>query len=361
MNTVPLSFVKLAPAGPQPDPHRRWTIAASVLLHLVAFAVLLGIAARRPPEQPAQAPSYDLVFGGPAQDQQSPLPPAQAADVPRPDDALLGPPAPDPTSAPQPDGAATPIPESAASAEAPAQAPAAPPQAEAAAPPLAPSAPTTLAFAEPAPPAETPPPPAPTEITPAPVPPSIRLELPPSTEPTEPRQADIMPRPPAPLQPAPTPPRPRPLPRAAPGTFANPMDLSFAPAAPAPRPAARGSVASRAINLAIGTPRLSPDRNNPVAAARDWFDAVHAYWLSHRYYPRLAADNGQDGMVVIQLTVSPAGKVQEVEVVSPSGSQWLDMAAIGTFRGAQLPPPPDIGPTGTYVQQIPITYYLIRH
>jgi protein TonB len=82
--------------------------------------------------------------------------------------------------------------------------------------------------------------------------------------------------------------------------------------------------------------------------------------VRHRYYPRQAAENGEDGTVVIELTVSRSGRVEAARVVSRSGSQWLDMAAIGTFRDGQLPPFTPEMREDRITFTIPITYYLIR-
>jgi len=360
-----MNLAKLAPAGPlQPGPRRRWTIAASVLLHMAGFALLLSIAARRPPRFEQAAPSYDLVFEGPVPDQPAQSAPPAAADVPAPDDALPGPPAPPPSSPPQPDGVASTEAQAAPSSQAELQAPPAPPPAQPAVPPDATPAAPQLAFAEPTNPEAPPPPPAPLEIIPSPAPPTVRLAVP--REETQPEQhSEIMPRPPPPLPPMPAPPRPRP-PRAAPGTFANPMDLAFGPSPSAPRPAARGSVASRAINTAIGTPRLAPDPTDPGfamiarAANADWGQALLAYWVSHRYYPRQAVENGDQGTVLLEMTVDRFGHVESVEVKERSGSQWLDMAALGTFRGAHLPPLPATEARDRVTFPVSVTYTLVR-
>ena len=47
--------------------------------------------------------------------------------------------------------------------------------------------------------------------------------------------------------------------------------------------------------------------------------------------------------------------------MSRSGSQWIDMAALGTFRNAQLPPFTNEMREDRLTFPIPITYYLIRH
>ena len=384
-----MQIARLAPAGPAQDARRRWMVIASLLLHAALFAALFGMAARRPPPE-ATGPSYELVFDNgpsrPADPSGSSMPPAQAADIPLPDDALPGAPAPSPTSPPDPDGVASAQPESVSPAPAPlarpdagadpevATAPPPPPAvaapaspSQAAAPQAATAGPPTLAFAPPVAPAETTAP-APVEVLPEPspprTPPAVRLDVPAEPEETQP-QAPIMPRPPRPLPPAP--PRPRPAPRLLPGTLSNPMDLSFAPSAPRPAPAARGSAAPRYVDLSPGPPRQGPNRNDPYAeiraanASEDWNRGLLAYWLRHRYYPRQAAENGEEGQVVIELTVARSGHVDEVRVVSRSGSQWLDMAALGTFRNANLPPFTDEMREDRLTFPIPIHYYLIRH
>ncbi len=391
-----MQLIRLVPAGQPDGTRRRWTVAASVVLHLVAFALIIGIAAR--PRLPApQTPSYDLVFEpSPATEAQSQGQPPPQADVPAPDDALPGPPAPPPSSPPVPDGVATSVPEAAVKPPAPSQAQTSPPpvpqspppqQATAAPAPVAPPvprpptttpppapatpahpAPTTaapqLAFAPPPPQAEVALEPEPTEIVPLPAPPTVRLETPQEEAPPVPQPTPIMPQPPPPLPPIPrAPPRPR-VPRAAPGTFGSPMDLSFGP--PPPRPEARGS-RSRTIDLSLGPPREGPNRSDPYAqiraanASADWNRGLLAYWLRHRYYPREAEEAGEDGNVTIELTVARSGRVEAVSVVSRSGSQWLDMAAVSTFRDAQLPPFTPEMPQDRITFQIPINYILIRH
>lgn len=351
MPLTPLAVTPLAPAAPAEATGRRWSVAASALLHVLVIALVIGIAARQPPQGESGAPSYDLVFEGsgpaaPNKTQTPALPPMQPADIPVPDDAPPGPPAP---AAMSPPAQVPPAPSPLAPATTPAPAPGQPTL-----------APPRLAFAPQAEPAVVPEP-APVEVLPTPNPPAVRLEEPPAAEP-EPQAAPIMPLPPPPL-PA-TPPRPRPVPRATPGTLSNPMDLSFGPAAP--RPAARGSVASRAIDLSPPPERQGPARSDPYAAIRaasasaDWNRGLLQFWLRHRYYPQKAAQEGEQGTVTIQLTVNRSGKVEDVEVVSRSGSQWLDMAAVGTFRGAQLPPFTNEMRQDRLTFPIPITYYLIR-
>ena len=144
------------------------------------------------------------------------------------------------------------------------------------------------------------------------------------------------------------------------------MDLNFGPAAPRSSPAPRGSVASRAIDLSLGAPKPGPNRAEAYFDVRaknvgaDWKAGLQAYWYRHRYYPRQAAEAGEDGTVVLEMVVNRLGRVESVEVKSRSGSPWLDMAAVGTWRNAQLPPLPPENTEERITLEIPINYILIR-
>jgi protein TonB len=58
---------------------------------------------------------------------------------------------------------------------------------------------------------------------------------------------------------------------------------------------------------------------------------------AHLYYPEQAALNGEDGTAEVVLEIDRYGKVLSVELVTPSGSQWLDLSTQGMFRGAHVP------------------------
>lgn len=139
------------------------------------------------------------------------------------------------------------------------------------------------------------------------------------------------------------------------------MDLDFGPAQERRPPP--GSVASRAIDLALGPPKpdslraASAELRSPNAGA-DLLAALERWWRRHRYYPEQARRGGEDGSVDITLRVDRYGKVKGVELRSTSGSRWLDMAALGTFRGAQLQVPTNAGETVTV--DLTINYILIR-
>ena len=385
-----MKLTPLAPAGQAGNEGPRWSVAASVLLHLLALALVLGIAARESPQGGPAEPSYDLVFEGPPQSPESS--PPQRADVPVPDDAPIGTPTPPPSTPPVPDASGTAQPEAtqgAPPAEAtpppvaqptpPAPTPAerpVPKPAERPAPPVARTVPApTPTTATPPPPVAAPPAdpatttaPSPVEVLPEPAPPEVRLQVPEEQAPREQaEEAPIMPQPPPPLPPEPQRVRPVPRtlagPRAPPGSFANPMDLSLAPG---PAPARRGVAMSRGIDLTVPLAARGPSQTDPYAkiraanASADWNKGLLQYWLAHRFYPQQAAENNEQGSVTIELTVARSGAVESVRVLSPSGSQWLDMAAVGTFRGGHLPPFTEEMREDRITFPVPITYYLVR-
>lgn len=146
--------------------------------------------------------------------------------------------------------------------------------------------------------------------------------------------------------------------------WTKPDDTNVAP------PARRGG----SVDLTLGpaarnsrgeAPRGTHDRefSMKVVGAQvgdDWMEALHRWWLQHRYYPEQARANGEDGTVVLHLVVDRFGKVQAVEVQSRSGSQWIDMGALATFRGAQLPPFPQATPEDKGDVYLTINYILVR-
>ena len=356
------------------DPRRRWAVIGSVLLHLLALAALLVVRAPEPP-MPI-APSYDLLFedGGSST---PPTAPNQALDTPSEAPASDLPPTPEAEPpAPQPDLVQ---PEPAAPSQ-----PQAPPQSAEPAPTTSPvpsaavpdsiqpepnSAPETV---EPEKPLQPEPAPRAAEPAPAPSPepPAVRLTEPePVTPPISPQTLapDLPPLvPPPPLPPAPTPPsQQQALRRPAPGTFAAPMDLNFGrTASRAPSPRATGS--SRAIDFSLGAPKPGPNKSEAFFDIRarnigaDWAQGLAVYWRRHRYYPQQAAQNGEDGTVEIEIVVNRLGRVESVEILRRSGSPWLDMAAVGTWRNAQLAPLPAENTDRTITIPLTINYLLIR-
>ena len=72
----------------------------------------------------------------------------------------------------------------------------------------------------------------------------------------------------------------------------------------------------------------------------DWIAQLHEWWDRHSFYPQQAIINGEDGVVEIHMVITRDGHVEAVEVISSSGSRWLDMAGVSVFRNAKLRPFP---------------------
>lgn len=332
------------PIPPRVPARRRVALVFSALLHAAVLAGLLLVPPRPEPEGTGGEPSYEVVFAdrpvsaAPGEGANTPPPPTEPPDS----DAAESVPslaAPPPGTPPEPEleSAAGPPPPVLAAPEPPAPAPLTALEPPTPAPPEAP--------------AEALPPPRPTG------PPQVRLAEPLLTIPPVP-----VPEAPVPPDPAPRPaPAPRPRPRQQVGTLSAPMDLDFGPA-PTRRPPP-GSVASRAIDLTLGSPKpgslraASAELRSPNAGA-DLMAALELWWRRHRYYPEQARREGEDGSVQITLRVDRYGQVEGVELRTTSGSRWLDMAALGTFRGARLRVPSNAGETVTV--DLTINYILIR-
>lgn len=334
---------RLAPPQ-RSDPLRRRRIAAgiSVLVHAIAIAILL-FAIPPPPVELSADPAVEIVY----ENASSPAPstsPVTDTNRPAVEQVPERPAPPDPV----PPGPAPPAPK---------PVPVEPPAPDAQPVPTPP---------EVVPPAPEPPPPEPEPATRSV--PVVRLEAPPTSEPAPQVPEFQPPTPPPPLPPLPRPPAPRRLverPRAPPG-FPPPIDLSFGPAPSAPPSRSLAGPGSRAVDLALGAPKPGPNRQEAFYDARakkigaDWANGLTAWWLAHRYYPRQAVESGEDGTVKVELTVNRSGRVEEVTVISRSGSPFLDMAALSVWRGAQLAPFPAENSKQRETMEITINYLLIR-
>ena len=349
----------------------QWTVAVSVLLHLLLLAVLWPWQAKQAP-QDVSTPSDDVaVVFQKASDKaastrsENPAPQPSAAQG-NPDGtahppvpttstqapAAATPPVPEP--APQPPGPPAPTPpQQEASLQPPPQpAPPTPPQPETPPTPPTPEPPT------PAPPQAQPPTPAPRQ------PPTVSLE--PSDEGEQPVVPPfVMPQPPLPLPPLP--PRPPPPPRRPPAVvqaiprspsgFPLPQNWSLASGSQsllsqrgtdnAARP--RGGRSNSELRVVSGT--------DP---GEDW-EAELRRWVERRlYYPPEAAEEGQDGPSVVTVTIDKYGRVTHMDLASSSGYPLLDMAWEGVWRGATAPPFPQGTPGDSVTLQYTLMYILHR-
>jgi protein TonB len=81
----------------------------------------------------------------------------------------------------------------------------------------------------------------------------------------------------------------------------------------------------------------------PVAAPvvdPSWQASVFGWLASRKTYPEEARRRGEEGRVAIRVTIDRSGRVVDAAIVSASGSQRLDEAALALLRQASLPPFP---------------------
>lgn len=166
---------------------------------------------------------------------------------------------------------------------------------------------------------------------------------------------------------------PRPPVQGFPQPEANTGDYFFAP--PSPRTSRQTQGRTRGpIDLSIGPVenyKGAPPTRNPhdetseiqVTGAQlggDWERELHAWWVEHRRYPQQAIEQNEQGTVVIRFKVNRIGQTSGAEIISRSGSQWLDMQAIATFGHARLPPFPTNTPENEATLTLTINFQLIH-
>jgi protein TonB len=136
------------------------------------------------------------------------------------------------------------------------------------------------------------------------------------------------------------------------------MNFSFGnSAAPSVSGASHPSARESAGSLARSGIDIEPVGDGDPGAS--WRNALSAWIESHKYYPREAAEAGEDGTVVVRVLVDHTGRVQSVELRDRSGSQWLDLAAQAMFRGAHLPPFPPGTTDPSFTFNLTMHYILI--
>ncbi len=168
----------------------------------------------------------------------------------------------------------------------------------------------------------------------------------------------ILPMPPVPVPAAP--PAPAPLLRAPPARpRANPLAGFGIPLAGrwslgAPPRGSQGGAERGPLRIAPpGTELSSAD------APAGWLNALGEWIQRHDYYPREAAENGQQGDVTVAVVVDRTGRVLSVRLERRSGSPFLDMALLSVFRDQHVPPfPGGEGPPETTVH-VTISYILV--
>lgn len=183
----------------------------------------------------------------------------------------------------------------------------------------------------------------PAKPTPSPSP-APRVDLG-QTEELPPPEPLPIPPPPLPRPPPPTIARRAPPPRAPANPFTPFMQRYTLGEPPGASPNRRPG---RGIDLALGNPRPGPtssakgmpsDDIKVVSgqANEDWGRELIAWVRARAYYPRQAAENGEDGNSVVEVTIDRYGKVRGLSLVGRSGSMWLDLALQSIFRDATVP------------------------
>ncbi|WP_073137213.1 energy transducer TonB [Muricoccus roseus] len=358
------------PGGVRPGASvtRGWrgvALAVSLLLHLaVGWWLLFGVE-RRAVEEPVAPSAMDVVFEGGAPEE-APGPPPEAVpaplEPPGSEAALPQPPAPVPRMAePEP----SPVPPVAEAPPVPMPAPplprppAPPPVAQAPVPvPPPPAPPPVVPPLAQAPPLPLPPAGAPSDFVLPPPPPAAEvprqtemaaLPLPPPPAPTPPAAPPepAVARPVPPQRPQQAPARPRPAAPANP--FAGALDLSQSGPVtlgrPAPaQPSSPGVRREREPAAASsGGSSDAPNAQLRIRGAQlgaDWRAAFMAWLRQHGYYPRQAAEAGEDGTAVVRFNVDRSGRVSGLQLIGRSGSIWLDAGAQALLRGQTVPPFP---------------------
>jgi periplasmic protein TonB len=197
-------------------------------------------------------------------------------------------------------------------------------------PPSAPAAP-----AKPSAPA----PPKPQPAQPAPPPPAATRPAPPPPELAVPTPAEKPMPPPAPAKPRPRPTAPRELYRPPPTAAPAPTARASASASPVP-PGEQKAVGPRALPFVPARPIGYAAGNQPPE------------------YPAAAQQRGFAGRVLLRVDVSVAGTPLDVKVVSSSGHDILDEAALRAVRAWRFVPATRGGTPVAGVVNVPVEFKL---
>ncbi len=179
--------------------------------------------------------------------------------------------------------------------------------------------------------------------SPAPIPPSTRLDMAIQWEAERPPEPAVQPPPPAPASPEVQPRhrarvQPAPQPPASPVTPAiQPYPDAVATAAdtviPAAPVATEPTEAPRAATPAEAAP-APPSANQLEAQQARWEGLLEAALLQHKQYPLVARRMGQEGLITVEAHFSAQGELLDCFVTSGSGFKALDEAALQLVRQA---------------------------
>lgn len=194
--------------------------------------------------------------------------------------------------------------------------------------------------------------------SPAPMPPSTRLDMPlqwapapapaipapaptpaPPEAPPPPPPARVPPAPPARVRPVPPPPAPAAMPVTPPLTPPATPSVSDAAATAAdtvmPAAPVAAAPAEAAVAAAPAAVAPAPSGAQPQAAQQArWEGLLEAALREHKHYPLVARRMGQQGRVTVEAHFSAEGELLRGVVASSSGFKALDEAALQLVRRA---------------------------
>jgi len=109
------------------------------------------------------------------------------------------------------------------------------------------------------------------------------------------------------------------------------------------------------MTVAAPAPVPGPPAINPSSA---WIGALDAWIDAHLDYPEDSRRRGEQGAVLVRLTVAHDGRLLDFAVLHGSGYDELDDATKAMFRHARLPAAPlDSDPAQTTLSK-PVRYVL---
>jgi protein TonB len=139
---------------------------------------------------------------------------------------------------------------------------------------------------------------------------------------------------------------------------AEPISTPAALHASAPQvTAASTPVPMQAPVPAESTPPDPPPARVDVEAPRRWYAALAAKLAELKRYPLLARRLGQEGLVMLEVTIHPDGRAEAV-IKQGSGHAALDRAALNLFQEAVQALPEKLFPAQLNRLNVPLAYRL---
>lgn len=131
------------------------------------------------------------------------------------------------------------------------------------------------------------------------------------------------------VEPPPTPqPKPKPLPKPEPKPVIKKPETTKPVTQPSPTPKPEPAPTTPAFSPA---PIATPIRQDPTPVTPT------PIYRPEPAYPMLARRMGQQGTVVLELTLNPSGSVARAQVIESSGFNSLDQSALDTIKTWKFP------------------------